>query len=105
MGDTLVFHPAVVRSWGAAARGCGSDVRSARGTVGLAADDAGLARLVGFASDRASDRYLSRVGQGVGQVADNVTGTGDSLVQTVDVVRDADDKSADLFRRWGGPGS
>lgn len=103
MGETLVFHPAVVRSWGVAARGSGTDVRTARSRVTTATEDAAAARLAGLVSDHASDRYLSRVGKGVGQVADNVRGTGDRLVETVDVVRSADDASVDLFRHWGGP--
>lgn len=103
MGDTLVFRSAAVRSWGTAARGSGADVRTARAKVTTAARDAEAARLAGFVSDRVSDRYLSRVGQGVGQVADDLTGTGDKLVATVGVVRSSDDASADLFRHWGGP--
>ena len=103
MGAELVFHPAVVRSWGVAARGNGADVRAARRRVTTATEEAAAARLAGLASDHASERYLSRVGQGVGQVADNVTGTGDRLVETVSVVRSADDASVDLFQHRGGP--
>lgn len=103
MANTLVFRQAVVRSWGAAARGSGANVQATRRKIAAASDDAATARMAGLASDHASDLYLSRIGHGVEQVAHSVTSTGDRLVDTVEVVRSTDDASADLFRHWGGP--
>ncbi|MPZ67746.1 MAG: hypothetical protein GEU83_20435 [Pseudonocardiaceae bacterium] len=105
MAEAVVFDPAVVRSWGLAAQASGGDVQSARGKVTAAAEDAACAHMAGLSTHHATQTYMSRVKHGVRRVADDVTGTGDKLVDTVAVVRSADDASADLFTRWGGPGS
>ncbi|MQA06473.1 MAG: hypothetical protein GEV07_28410 [Streptosporangiales bacterium] len=103
MGKSVTIRPAVVRSWGAAARTTGDDVRTAKPKVDSAEDNAQLARITELASHRALSRYVEQVSGGIGQVAGDIRGTGEKLAQTANVVTGTDDDGANLFRRWGGP--
>lgn len=98
MGEVTV-HPGQVRAWGQAARHCGREVTSAKRHVSAADGDVEHVNASGLGSVRATAALCSHWESQLGCLSTDVTGTGDKLVSTADLVSHYDLLGADPFAR------
>lgn len=98
MGEITV-HPHQVRAWGHAAQHCGHGVRSAKHHVSVADEDVASANASALGSATAATALCSHWETQLRHLSTDVTGTGDKLVSTANLVSHCDVLSADPFAR------
>lgn len=95
----LTIHPHQVRAWGHAAQRCGHGVTSAKHHVSVADDDVAYANASTLASVPATTKLCAHWETQLRHLSADVTGTGDKLVSTANLVSRYDLRAADPFAR------
>lgn len=98
MGQVTI-RPHQVRTWGHAAQHCGHGVTSATHHLSAADDDVAYANASSCGSVKATTALCSHWETQLGHLSTDVTGTGDKLVSTANLVSHYDLRGADPFAR------
>jgi hypothetical protein len=93
----IELHPHRVRAWGHAAQHCGRGVTSAKQHVAAADDDVTYANASALGAVPATAKLCTHWETQLRHLSADVTGTGDKLVSTANLVSQYDLRTADPF--------